>query len=538
LVVQELTFRYRARTEPALQEISFTLGEGELLLVAGASGCGKTTLIRCINGLIPRSYKGDLGGQILLHGENLAGESLARVSRVVGTVLQDPERQILGARVSAEVAFGLENLGLPRAEIRERVNAALDRLGIVHLRDRETHLLSGGEKQKVALAGILAMRPSVLLLDEPLASLDPASAVEALALIRRLADEGISVFLVEHRVEDALRIHPDRMLWMREGRIDYDGSLDGAMKVVDPSQVKLPAPVVLAHAARGPAPVYQPAVADRASGRTPNGRDELVRFDEVSFGYGQEGPTVLHDVNLALRQGDIVALLGPNGAGKTTLVKHAIGLLKPRLGEVQIQGRTSRDLSVAQIAQTLGYVFQSPSHMLFAPTVREELAFGPKNLGYSKETIQENVTHATKTVNLDELIDLPPLGLSFGQQKRVSIAAILAMRSRILVMDEPTAGQDYANYRAFMDAILQMEGFEAVLFITHDLDLAIAYANRAILMYEGRLVADGPPAEVLADADTLERCRLVPTSLLKLNLDYLPRTGRFMSAEALAHVDL
>ena len=189
LVVQELSFRYRARTEPALKDVSFTLGQGELLLVAGASGCGKTTLIRCINGLIPRSYKGELSGRILLHGEDLSGQSLARVSRVVGTVLQDPERQILGARVSAEVAFGLENLGLPRSEIRSRVHAALDRLNIRHLRDRETHLLSGGEKQKVALAGILAMRPSVLLLDEPLASLDPASAVEAMAMIRRLADE-------------------------------------------------------------------------------------------------------------------------------------------------------------------------------------------------------------------------------------------------------------------------------------------------------------------------------------------------------------
>jgi energy-coupling factor transport system ATP-binding protein len=353
-------------------------------------------------------------------------------------------------------------------------------------------------------------------------------------MIRRLADEGISIFLVEHRVEDALRIRPDRVLLMREGRIDYDGPLDGAMKVVDPSQVKLPAPIVLAHAAKALPPAYRPAATVQAS----DGREELVRFDQVSFGYGQEGPIVLHDVDLTLRRGDVVALLGPNGAGKTTLVKHAIGLLKPRQGVVQIQGRDSHDLSVAQIAQTLGYVFQSPSHMLFAPTVREELAFGPKNLGFSEQTVQENVAHAVETVNLGELIDLPPLGLSFGQQKRVSIAAILAMRSKILVMDEPTAGQDYANYRAFMDAILQMEGFEAILFITHDLDLAIAYANRVILMHEGHLVADGPPARVLADADTLERCRLVPTSLLALNLEYLPRSGRFMSAEALAHVDL
>ncbi|HEC36212.1 MAG TPA: ABC transporter ATP-binding protein, partial [Anaerolineae bacterium] len=253
-----------------------------------------------------------------------------------------------------------------------------------------------------------------------------------------------------------------------------------------------------------------------------------------SFAYG-DGPEVLHDISLTIRRGDIVAVLGPNGAGKTTLVKHAIGLLKPRQGRVLVEGEDTREMSVAQIAHTLGYVFQSPSHMLFAPTVREELAFGPRNLGYGKEEIAEGVTRAIGTVNLKGLEDYPSLALSFGQQKRVSIAAILAMRSKILVMDEPTAGQDYWNYMAFMDSILQMPGFEAVLFITHDLDLAICYANRIVLMHEGRIAGDGPPAEVLTDPALLRRCRLVPTSLLAINLEYLPRTGCFMSAEALGH---
>ena len=229
-------------------------------------------------------------------------------------------------------------------------------------------------------------------------------------------------------------------------------------------------------------------------------------------------------------------LLGPNGAGKTTLIKHAIGLLKPRAGRVLVEERDTREISVAQVARTLGYVFQSPSHMLFAPTVHEELAFGPKNLGYDDEAIAEGVAHAVETVNLAGLETYPPLALSFGQQKRVSIAAVLAMRSKILAMDEPTAGQDYANYMAFMDAILQMPGFEAILFITHDLDLAICYANRVILMSDGAIAAQGAPREVLADRDLLRRCRLVPTTLLEANLAALPRTGRFMSAEALAHV--
>ena len=529
LIVEGLNFRYQSRPEQALYDVSLTLARGELLLIAGASGCGKTTLIRCINGLIPRSYKGELTGRVLLYGQEMAGLPLSRISQMVGTVLQDPERQILGAHVFTEVAFGLENLGLPRAEIRQRVDETLHYLGIAHLRNRETFYLSGGEKQKVALAGVLAMRPGILLLDEPLASLDPASAQEALALFRRLADEGVSIILVEHRVEDAMSIRPDRVIFMRDGRISYAGPLDGLADVVDYRQVKLPAPVVIRRAAADPLPVFQPAL-------QPDGGEPLVTFEDVSFSYEAGGLNVIRGVNLTIRRGDVVAVLGPNAAGKTTLVKHAIGLLKPKRGRVLVEGRDTRELSVAQIAHTLGYVFQSPSHMLFAPTVREELAFGPKNLGYDQKTIAEGVARATEIVNLNGLEEYPPLSLSFGQQKRVSIAAVLAMRSKILVMDEPTAGQDYWNYRAFMEAILQMPGFAAILFITHDLDLAVCYANRVILMYEGQIAGDGPPAEVLADLALLQRCRMVPTSLLAANLELLAQTGRFLPAEALGHI--
>ena len=529
LAIEGLTFRYRSRPDPAIQGISLTLAQGELLLVAGASGCGKTTLIRCINGLIPRTYSGDLEGQVLLDGQDASKMGMARLSQTVGTLLQDPERQIMGSFVLNEVAFGLENLGLPRDEILQRVDETLDYLSISHLRDRETFYLSGGEKQKVALAGVLAMRPSVLLLDEPLASLDPASAQEALAVFRRLADEGVSILLVEHRVEDALSIHPDRVLFMQQGQVTYYGPPDGLAEVVDYRQVKMPAPVVIQRAASDPSPVFEPAI-------KPDGREPLVTFEDVSFSYEEDGPVVIRDVTLTIHHGDVIALLGPNGAGKTTLVKHAIGLLKPRRGSVTVEGHDTRKLSVAEIAHTLGYVFQSPSHMLFAPTVREELAFGPQNLDYSQEMIEEGIDRAVDIVNLKGLEEYPPLALSFGQQKRVSIAAILAMRSKILVMDEPTAGQDYWNYMAFMDSILQMPGFEAVLFITHDLDLAICYASRVILMHEGRIVGDDVPAEALADTELLRRCRIVPTSLLRANLEYLPHTGRFLRAETLAHV--
>ena len=525
LSIDSLAFRYRSRTEPSIREISFEVKPGELLLIAGASGCGKTTLVRCINGLVPRSYKGELSGKILMQGIDTTTLTLARISQMVGTVLQDPERQILGTRVLSEVAFGLENLGLSREEIYHSVDEALNYLGISQLRERETFNLSGGEKQKVALAGVLAMHPGLLLLDEPLASLDPASAQETLALVRRMADEGMAVLMVEHRVEDVLKINPDRVMFMMDGRVRYLGPAAGLRQVVDYHEVKLPARMVMEMAAKDPPP---PEIPPLGAGREPAVVAEdkpLVRFENVGYGYERD-QEVLHGITLDIRRGDVIAVLGANGAGKTTLVKHAIGLLKPKTGRVLVDGRDTHELSVAQIANTLGYVFQSPSHMLFAPTVYEELAFGPSNLGHKPDEIRKEVTEALQIVNLAGMEKDPPLALSFGQQKRVSIAAILAMKSRILVMDEPTAGQDYKNYMGFMDSILRLPSFEAVLFITHDIDLAVVYANRVLLVNNGMVAADGRPAEVLCDY----------TSLLQANLDLYPQTGKFQRAEALAHL--
>ncbi len=533
LVVDNLSFRYRDRQGAAIHNISFEANPGEILLIAGASGCGKTTLIRCVNGLIPRSYKGEISGKTLVFGEEVKDWKLSQISQKIGTVLQDPERQILGTKVVNEVAFGLENLGMPREEIFQRVDEALNFLKIPHLRDRETFNLSGGEKQKVALAGVLAMRPSILLLDEPLASLDPASAQDTLDAVRALADQGMTVLMVEHRVEDVLRIRPERVMFMSEGEIRYLGDVAGLSKVVNYREVKLPAEEVLERAKHDPAPAEIMVLPGVTSSRSED--EALVKFQDVAFGYEVERE-VLHGINLQINRGDVIAVLGPNGAGKTTFVKHAIGLLKPKSGSVLVNGRDTREASVAEIAGMLGYVFQSPSHMLFAPTVREELAFGPANMKHSKEQIEQEVKEALKIVNLSDKENDPPLALSFGQQKRVSIAAILAMRSRILVMDEPTAGQDYQNYMNFMDSILQMPVFEAILFITHDVDLAVIYANRVLMVNDGRLIADGKPQDVLRDFDRLEANRLNPTSLLALNLKRLSATGRFMRAEALAHV--
>ncbi|HSV85347.1 MAG TPA: ABC transporter ATP-binding protein [Levilinea sp.] len=442
LEIKELTVRYLRRTEPSLINLSLRVMPGEILLVAGASGSGKTTLMRAINGLIPRTYRAEVSGAITVFGKPVQELSMAQLSQQVGTLLQDPERQIVSSHVISEVAFDMENLSLPRKEILSRVDEILTYLGISDLRDRETFQLSGGEKQKVALAGVLSMRPRIILLDEPLASLDPVSAQEALRQMRCLADDGISIILVEHRVEDALSIRPDQVLYLEDGVTVYYGNAAGLLQVVDYSRIKLPAEVVMERARQNPPPEIHPL--ERPRSETP-----LVRFENVYFRYREELPEVLQEISFDIYSGDIIAILGPNGAGKTTLVKHTLGLLKPTTGRVLLEGKDSREHSVAQAAHTVGYVFQSPSQMLFAPTVKEELSFGPRNLGHAPDTIERDVTWALNTVHMAHEVDTPPLALSFGQQKRVSIASILAMRSRILMMDEPTAGQDYWNYLSF-----------------------------------------------------------------------------------------
>jgi len=539
LVIENLSFQYRTRPELAIENVSVELKPGEMLLIAGSSGCGKTTLARCINGLIPRSYKGKREGKVLLHGKDVSEMQIADVAQIVGTLLQDPERQIVASNVYNEIAFGPENLGLPRAEILMRVEIAIQRLNIEYLRERETFNLSGGEKQKVALAGLLAMNPSILLLDEPLASLDPASAHEALEVFRSLADEGKTVVLIEHRVEDAIFAKPDRLMYMEGGQVKYLGAIDNLPTEIDHHEVKLPAEWVVKR-------VHQMGEKIEKTEATPSvgGGEPLVIFENVDFRYSDETPYILQNVNLEIRRGDLIAVLGPNGAGKSTLIKHAIGLLKPTSGRVLVEGKDTRSMSIAQIARVLGFVFQSPTHMLFAPTVQEELEFGPKNLEYKTDVIQKAVAESISTVNLSGLEEYPPLGLSFGQQKRTTIAAVLAMQSKIMVMDEPTAGQDYANYTHFMDAMckplaggqqsLVASNFAATLFITHDLDLAVTYANRVLLCGDQHIVADGTPQEVLKDFDLLTRYRVRPTSLLRLNLSLFSLTKQFLTAEALA----
>jgi energy-coupling factor transporter ATP-binding protein EcfA2 len=540
--IEALTFRYRRAGEPALYDVTVSVGPGEVLLVAGPSGCGKSTLIRAMNGLIPYAYPGELTGTVRVAGLLTTEQRMRDISLHVGTVLQDPARQIVGATVEAELAFGPENLGTPRNEMRQRIAEVATEAGIEDLLGRETAALSGGERQLLAMAGILMLRPRLYVVDEPLANLDPLTASRLLGTLRRLADAGHAVVIVEHRVEDALDLHPDRVLYLEEGRVRYLGDVAGFLAIADPEAVKLPFEVVLDRARRS-ASTGAAGVTGSPLGVSPAGDEESEQLDQparlefrgVRAGY--EGREVLHGVDARLGAREVVAVLGPNGSGKTTLFRTAMRLMDPTAGEVFVDGRPAIERSVAQLATTFGFVFQSPSQMLFAKTIREELEFGPRNLGRDVATLDRIVDEALRRTGLDELEavrDRPPLTLSFGQQKRLALAIALALEPPTLMLDEPSAGQDHRTARRFMGELLAIPRLESVYLVTHDVDLALAHADRILLFRAGAIVADGSPVEVIEDEDRWTSCNLRVTSLMRANARMRGIADRFLDAEALA----
>ncbi|MEX1169146.1 MAG: ATP-binding cassette domain-containing protein [Chloroflexota bacterium] len=533
--VDGLTFRYRRATEPAIRDISLTIAPGEVLLVAGPSGCGKSTLIRAMNGLIPHAYPGGLEGSVRLEGRLTTELKLRDIALCVGTVLQDPAKQIVGATVEAELAFGPENLGVPRGEIRELIGLVAEQAGIEPLLGRETAALSGGERQLLAMAGILMMRPRLYVVDEPLANLDPRSADRLLEILRGLADRGNAVVIVEHRVEEALQLRPDRVLYLDGGVARYLGPVEGFLEIADPRAVKLPFEVVLARAAAGtlsePPPDAASAAADEPAADAP----PRLAFEAVDASIGDH--RILHGVDASLGRREVVAILGPNGSGKTTAFRTAMQLLPVTAGRILVDGLDSKGRGTADLATIFGYVFQSPSQMLFARSVREELAFGPTNLRRDPALLDELIADCLRRTALDGLEGIQeraPLSLSFGQQKRLALAIALALEPATLILDEPSAGQDHRTAEAFMREVLAIPGLQSVYFITHDVDLALTHADRILLFRDGRIVADGPPKEVIVDEARWRACNLTPTSLMQANTRWGGDDDRFLDAESLA----
>jgi energy-coupling factor transport system ATP-binding protein len=535
--IEGLTFRYRRATEPAIRDLTLTVDPGEVLLVAGPSGCGKSTLIRAMNGLIPHAYSGELSGTVRIDGRSTADLRLREIALTVGTVLQDPAKQIVGSTVEAELAFGPENLGVPRSAILERIDSVMDRAGIRNLAGRETFALSGGERQLLAVGGILMMRPTLYVVDEPLANLDPATADRLLRVLRALADDGAAVVIVEHRVEEALDLMPDRVLYLDAGVARYLGPVEGFLRIADPTAVKLPFDVVLERAREEPrgAASAAPASASTDPSGAPEAGPPRLAYRDVHAGYA--GHEVLRGIDASFGRRETVAVLGPNGSGKTTLFRTAMRLLEPTYGSIEIDGRPIASLTVAQLATVFGYVFQSPSQMLFAKTVREELAFGPRNLGRdpaSLETVIDEALRRTALEDLEDIRERPPLTLSFGQQKRLALAIALSLEPGTLILDEPSAGQDHRTANAFLAEVSRIPGLESLYLVTHDVDLALTHADRILLMRDGELVADGPPTDVIADEERWIACNLRPTSLLRANAQWRTPPGRLLDPETLA----
>ena len=540
--VDGLTFRYRRASEPAIRDVSLALGPGEILLVAGPSGCGKSTLVRAINGLIPHAYPGELAGSVRVGGRSTTELKLRDIALSVGTVLQDPAKQIVGATVEAELAFGPENLGLPRTEIRQRIDTTARQAAIEPLLGRETAALSGGERQLLAMAGILMMQPRTYVVDEPLANLDPRTAARLLGILRHLADEGHGVVIVEHRVEEALELRPDRVLYLDQGITRYLGPVDGFLRIADPQAVKLPFEVILERARADqlatPAQSNAPNAATAHAGSAaspPSGEPPRLAFDRVDVSIGEH--PILHEVDARLGRREVVAILGPNGSGKTTAFRAAMQLLPVRAGRILVDGADSAGRGTADLATVFGYVFQSPSQMLFARTVRDELVFGPTNLHRDPATFDALIAECLRRTALDQLDDIlerPPLSLSFGQQKRLALAIALALQPATLILDEPSAGQDHRTAEAFMREVLAIPGLESVYFITHDVDLALTHADRILLLRDGRIVADGPPKEVIVDEARWRDCNLTTTSLMQANAHWGRPDDRFLDSDALA----
>jgi energy-coupling factor transport system ATP-binding protein len=436
--------------------------------------------------------------------------------------------------VESELAFGPENMGIPRAEIRDRIREVAGRAGIEPILGRETAALSGGERQLLAMAGILMMQPRLYVVDEPLANLDPATAERLLDVLRDLADHGDAIVIVEHRVEEALKLRPDLVLYLEEGRQRYLGPVEGFLAIADPEAVKLPFDVVLERVRAMGEPSPEPAPASAPTDDASDGPPRL-EFRGVRAAIGDH--EILHGVDARLGPDEVVAVLGPNGSGKTTLFRTAMHLLGITDGTVLVDGTSIAERTTAELATEFGYVFQSPSQMLFSRTVEEELLFGPRNLGHDPAGFEALVDDCLQRTSLDGLEDIrarPPLALSFGQQKRLALAIALALRPSTLVLDEPSAGQDHRTAGAFMREVLAIPGLRSLYLVTHDVDLALTHADRILLFREGRVVADGAPIDVIADAERWRACNLRVTSLMQANIHRGTAGDGFLDAEALA----
>jgi len=514
LVVRDLTCRYADPSVDALAGVSLTAAPGELIAIMGETGAGKSTLLRCINALVPSLAPAECGGEIRLGALALLGAEVGALAGRVAMVFQDFEAQLFCTNVRLEVAFGPGQLGVPPAEIAARVERTLALVDLTALVGRDPSTLSGGQKQRLAIASILAMEPDVLLLDEPATDLDPVSRRELYAALEGVRSERLVLLAVEHEIDPVVRA--DRLILMKGGRVVADGPPATLVRDVDlflacgvrPHDLavlgrrlgcELPLDVdgaVAALRARG----LPPMPPSRAPGALPaNAAPPILTAQALSCTY-EGGTRALRDVSLTIGAGEFIALIGQNGSGKTTLAKHLNGLLQAEQGEVRFAGTDLRTLPLERVAREVGYVFQNPDHQLFAATVADEVAFGPRNFGLTDDALAARVDETLAAVGHTAERDEDPFHLRKGERQRLAVATVLAMAPRVLILDEPTTGLDYPQQRGMLELLVRLRAAgTTVIVITHSPWVVVEYAERALLMREGALVFDGPLDTLLGD---------------------------------------
>jgi energy-coupling factor transport system ATP-binding protein len=532
--LQDLSFTYRGGTRPALDHLKAAVPSGQWIAVMGAEGAGKSSLCLCLNGLIPGFFKGDYRGRVLVDGKEAAKTKVAHLSRTVGLVLQDFEAQLFSSTVELEMAFGPENHGHPRAEIASRLRRYLDLVGLTGKERREPASLSGGEKQRLAIASILAMEPRILLLDEPTTDLDPAARREVYGLIRRWRDRGHALFLVDQDPEEVLEA--DRVWLLEEGRLVADGSPGDLFR--DPALCRRTGlrPPALAELfqllgwAGDPLTLEEALALIARRGWPARRRDDfrpvwsppsgpvLVRMEGVHYTYPLQTSPVLQDVNFEIRQGEFLALLGPNGSGKSTLARLLNGLLQPGKGRVLVGDRPTAAYRPPEMARQVGYVFQNPDHQLFARSVAEEVGFGPRIQGGDAGTVRERVREALEAVGLAGAEELEPFALTRGERQRVAVASMLAARPAVLILDEPTTGLDYAHQRGLLEMLKRLnDRGHTILIITHHLWAAAEFCHRCLVLRDGRVLVDGSTRQVFGNETRLAEAALLVPPIVRLS---------------------
>ena len=527
----QFTFQYDAQAEATLKDISFDIAKGEKVLILGPSGSGKSTLAQCLNGIIPNIHKGQAQGQVRIDGQDIFKQSIYDKSQLVSTVLQDPDGQFIGLTVAEDLAFALENDCADQSEMKDKVALWAERLDLTSLLNHRPQDLSGGQKQRVSLAGVLIDESPILLFDEPLANLDPKSGQETIDLIDKIHKEvGATTIIIEHRLEDVLYRPVDRILLVNEGELIFNGSPDELLSstLLLENGIREPLYVTvlrqLGFDTRSAQNLSQLDALDLSDLALPDrvlkdkrdsSSDSILKVEGLSVSYG-DNPAIIEDMSFSLKKGERLAIVGKNGAGKSTLAKALCGFV-PSQGKLTYKGQDISQDSIAERSERIGFVLQNPNQMISQTMIFDEVALGLRLRGIEETEVEERVHEVLKTCGLYSFRKWPISALSFGQKKRVTIASILVLKPEIIILDEPTAGQDYKTYTDIMNFLdsLQKQGHTIVM-ITHDMQLMLEYSDRCLVVVEGKVIADDKPVTILNQKDLLESANLKQTSLYTL----------------------